>query len=223
MQDMINLILKIIKWPIALLMLFLIVPATLSLVYVVSNYTSMHVFLWFGLPCVFMCIAWLFMPNMSGSFLAIMEHELTHMLFALLTFHKPVGLDVSQDRGGSFKFKGPGNWLIALAPYFFPTFAFVVMLASLAYIYLNQQLPDVYWSVFGLMVGYHLASTILETHPKQTDFKAAGVFFSFLFLPGMNLIVYGILISFACLGWHGLSIYSKILMYNVSVFIQNVI
>ena len=143
-----------------------------------------------------------------------LEHELTHMLFALLTFHPPVSLDVNQNKGGYFAFKGKGNWLIAIAPYFFPTFGFVVMLASIAYIVMGEKIPDMYWSVLGVMVGYHLASTILEIHPKQTDFKVAGYLFTLLFLPGANLIIYGILLSFASLGWKGVDVYFNVLNHQ---------
>lgn len=214
MQSSINFFLALIKWPVALLMVLLVVPAFNTIVAVSMNLVTMDVLLWFGLPCILMCAAWLFMPGMSGSFLAIMEHELTHMLFALLTFHPPVSLDVNQNKGGYFAFKGKGNWLIAIAPYFFPTFGFVVMLASIAYIVMGEKIPDMYWSVLGVMVGYHLASSILEIHPKQTDFKVAGYLFTLLFLPGANLIVYGILLSFASLGWKGVDVYFNVLNHQ---------
>ena len=47
------------------------------------------------------------------------EHELTHILFALLTFHPVSGMNVNDYGGGNMTFRGKGNWLIALAPYFF--------------------------------------------------------------------------------------------------------
>lgn len=220
MQSAINLILALLKWPIALMMLLMIVPAFMTIVSFCMNLITPHFLIWFGVPFIIMCVFWLFVPSMGGSFLAIMEHELTHMLFALLTFHKPMDLDVSQDKGGHFSFMGKGNWLIAIAPYFFPTFAFFVMLSSLIYMFMDQPIPDVYWSVFGVMVGYHLASTILQIHPKQTDFKAAGYLFSIAFLPGANLIVYGLLLAFACLGWKGLPLFMNGLIYNTAVFIH---
>lgn len=216
---MINWFLALIKWPLALLMVLIVVPTAKSIGYVMSQYLTEYVVLWFAVPFVVISVLWLFMPFLSGTFLAIMEHELTHMLFAILTGHKPVDLEVNQNKGGYLSFKGRGNWLIALAPYFFPTFAFVVMLASLVYFALDKPLPDLYWAVFGVMCGYHLASTILEIHPQQTDFKSAGYAFTILFLPGANLIVYGLLLSYACLGWQGLSVFMKILSSQTSAFI----
>ncbi len=216
---MINWFLAMIKWPLALLMVLMIVPAALSISHVLTTHLSQYIILWFALPFIVTSVGFFMLPFLSGSFLAIMEHELTHMLFAVLTGHKPVDLEVNQNKGGYFSFQGQGNWLIALAPYFFPTFAFVVMLASLAYMGLDKPLPDVYWAVFGVMCGYHLASTILEIHPQQTDFKMAGYLFTILFLPGVNLVMYGLLVSYACLGWQGLPVFMNNLYHQTNVFI----
>ena len=56
-------------------------------------------------------------------------HELTHTLFAFLTLHLVKRVRLNPDgSGGSMAFSGQGNWLITLAPYFFPLFAFLYML-----------------------------------------------------------------------------------------------
>ena len=101
------------------------IPSFYADLIAIQKLTNADVLLVFFLPFGATAVLFLFMPMLAGSFFAIMEHELTHMLFAVLTFHKPRGLDVNQDVGGSFSFEGKGNWLIALAPYFFPTFLFV--------------------------------------------------------------------------------------------------
>jgi hypothetical protein len=120
-------------------------------------------------------------------------------------------------------FQGEGNWLIALAPYFFPTFAVVVMLSSLVYMGMGKPLPDLYWAIFGTMCGYHLVSTILEIHPQQTDFKSAGYIFTIAFLPGINLIVYGLLLAYACAGWSGIPSFMSLLMQHTIEFIGRLI
>lgn len=222
MQHSINVFLALIKWPVAALMVFLVTPAFVTILELFHYASNGNVLLWFGLPFALASGLFLFLPSMSGSFLAILEHELTHMLFAIFTFHKPVGLDVHQDKGGSFMFRGPGNWLIAIGPYFFPLFPAIVMLASLVYALMGEALPPVYWSVFGVMVGYHLAVTILQIHAKQTDFKKAGYVFTILFLPGANMLVYGILLAYACLGWKGLPTYVDVLFYQTGLFIDKI-
>ena len=223
MQSIINGFLWGIKWPMAFLMVLLTIPAILSIKDIISFYLTAEVMIWFGIPFLICAVGLLFLPYIGASFLAILEHELTHMIFALLTFHKPVDLDVQQNKGGSFSFKGTGNWLIALAPYFFPTFAVCVVLASLVYISMEQPLPHTYWAILGTMTGYHLASTILEIHPKQTDFKVAGYLFTILFLPGANAIFYGMLLSFACLGWNGIGAFFNALGQNTLLFIGKIL
>ena len=220
---MINWFLMLIKWPLAVLMIAMILPAIQTIEQVISQGVDSHVFLWFALPFIVTSVLFFMLPFLGGSFLAIMEHELTHMLFAILTGHKPVDLEVNQNKGGYLSFQGEGNWLIALAPYFFPTFAFVVMLASLVYMGMDKPLPDLYWAVFGTMCGYHLASTILEIHPAQTDFKMAGYVFTIAFLPGINLIVYGLLLAYACAGWSGIPSFLSLLMHYTVEFINKLI
>lgn len=218
---MINYFLSLIKWPLACFMVIIILPTIIALKELIFHYMNEYLAVWFVLPMIVMAGIWLFVPSLSGSFLAILEHEVTHMIFALLTGHKPVNLEVHQNKGGYFSFKGKGNWLIALSPYFFPTFAFFVMMAGLIYKIMAQPLPDIYWSVLGVMTGYHVASTLLEIHPKQTDFKIAGYLFTILFLPGINLIMYGLLLSYACLGWSGMPFFIQAVGENTAYFVQH--
>ena len=65
-----------------------------------------------------------------GRFLIALEHESTHALFALLTFHPIVGFRASLGRGGEVRFIGRGNWLITAAPYFFPTAAVLLFVVA---------------------------------------------------------------------------------------------
>lgn len=217
---MINWFLALIKWPLAVLMVIMVLPAFQTIEIMISQGITSYIMLWFVIPFIATSVLFFSLPFLGGSFLSIMEHELTHMLFAILTGHKPVDLEVNQNKGGYLSFQGEGNWLIALAPYFFPTFAVVVMLASFVYMGMDKPLPDIYWAVFGTMCGYHLASTILEIHPKQTDFKVAGYIFTMAFLPGINLVVYGLLLSYACAGWTGIPRFMSLLVHNTIHFIN---
>lgn len=217
---MINLFLALIKWPIALLMLLFLFPAFFSDMLLMKELTNIDVALQFFLPFAATVFLFLLIPGMAGSFLAIAEHELTHMLFAVLTFHKPKGLDINQDVGGSFSFIGEGNWLIALAPYFFPTFTVVIMLGTPIYLMFYPTLPSFYLMLLGVFIGYHFISTLLSIHPKQTDFQVAGYFFTIFFLPGINLIVYGLLFCFAVKGSNGVSLYLNTLFHQTNIVIQ---
>lgn len=137
-----------------------------------------------------------------GRFLITVEHEATHALFALLTGHRILSFHASMGKGGQVRIEGDGNWLIVVAPYFFPTSA--LLLFVLAYVLPFQGLLP--WS--GLMLGtalaYHIVSTYRETHKDQTDIQQLGVLFCWLFLPAANLAVIGLLLSFAHGGADGL-------------------
>ena len=197
----------LLKVPVAIIMLLILVPSFQLDFMLVKKMMNMHYVLNFFLPMGVVIIFFLIMPGLSGSFFAIAEHELTHMLFAVLTLHKPKGLDIDQDVGGSFSFVGKGNWLIALAPYFFPTFTFVLMAGLVGYVAIYGKLPDYHLILFGIFIGYHLIVTLFEIHPKQTDFEVAGPIFSICFIPGANLLIYGMLFAYLQKGWLGMLAY----------------
>lgn len=141
-----------------------------------------------------------------GRLAITLEHESTHALFAILTGHRITGFRASIGRGGQVRFAGRGNWLIVVAPYFFPTLALLLFL--LAYLLPFPGLP---WQSFllGMALGYHVLSTYRETHKDQTDIQHLGQVFCWLFLPAANLAVVGLLVSFAHAGPNGLSLWAK--------------
>ncbi len=206
-----NWIIEKLKWPVAVLMVLIAVPALYADIYALEKLTNMDVILQFFLPFIATAVLFLFIPALAGSFFAIMEHELTHMLFAVLTFHKPRGLDVNQDVGGSFSFEGKGNWMIALAPYFFPTFWFVLVLLMPIYVSFTGKLPDFYVPMLGIFLGYNFIVSCLSIHPKQTDFKVAGYIFTICFLPGILFLKYGIVFCYSIKGLAGVEAYFSLL------------
>lgn len=206
-----NWIIGVLKWPIAILMVLIAIPALYADIYAIEKLTNMDVILQFFLPFLATAVLFLFIPALAGSFFAIMEHELTHMLFAVLTFHKPRGLDVNQDVGGSFSFEGKGNWMIALAPYFFPTFWFVLVLLTPVYVSFTGKLPDFYIPMLAIFLGYNFIVSCLSIHPKQTDFKVAGYIFTICFLPGILFLKYGIVFCYSIKGLAGVEAYFSLL------------
>ena len=79
---------------------------------------------------------------------------------------------------------GEGNWAIAIAPYWFPTLLFPVILAE------SFSHSAVLQYGVGAVMGYHLLSTWRELHPGQTDIQQTGTTFAWLFLPSANVAVY---------------------------------
>ncbi len=210
----INWFIGLMKWPVAILMLLAIVPAFQADFFLIKGGTNKEILLEFFFPFIATVVFFLIMPGLSGSFLTITEHELTHMLFAVLTLHKPKELEVEQGRGGSFSFVGEGNWLIALAPYFFPTFTFFLMIGVSIYESIYHKLPDFHLILFGIFIGYHFIVTMFEIHPKQTDFVVAGPIFTICFLPGINLLIYGSLFAYILKGWQGIPMYGQLVIKN---------
>ena len=142
----------------------------------------------------------------AGSAFSTLEHELTHALFALLTFHPVVGIRATWSRGGHTQFRGSGNWLIFLSPYFFPTIS--VFLVALQLV-VPESAATGLSAAIGASIGYHIISTWRETHPGQSDFEKAGRTFSLLFLPGANVVSYGLLLGGVVNGWAGVTQYAQ--------------
>ncbi|HEY5921919.1 MAG TPA: hypothetical protein VIV11_09630 [Kofleriaceae bacterium] len=126
-------------------------------------------------------------------FWTIVEHELTHALFAWATFHRVVGFSAMRG-GGHVRYVGRGNWLITVAPYFFPTFTLLVIVLLT---FLPPRHLEVGAGVLGASVAHHILSTWSETHRHQTDLREVGWLWSGMFLPSINAFVLGIILSYA--------------------------
>lgn len=146
----------------------------------------------------------------------IISHELTHTLFAYLTFHNAGRIRLNPDgSGGSMVLKGRGNWLITLSPYFFPLFAFLFMLMMPLILRLSNDNWMVY-GIFGYFIAYYWATVIEQVHPKQTDIKKEGYIFSAIVIVAANLYTTGIMLAFCSKSWEGVKIYLA-LIYRLSV------
>ena len=143
------------------------------------------------------------------------EHELTHILFALLTFHPVSGMNVNDYGGGNMTFRGKGNWLIALAPYFFPLASAAMMFLTVAYGRVTGLLPDWLLIGLGLAFGYDVCAFAEQIHPRQTDFKVAGYWFSLCFLPSAILLSFGTIAAFAERTESGVRFFYNLLLYYV--------
>lgn len=126
------------------------------------------------------------------SFFAILKHELSHNLFVILTFHKPVALHVTSGKGGEFHYNGRANPFMLLAPYFFPLTASVLLLISL----FNIQAQNLYFAILGVAIAFDLSTSLKDIHLKQSDLRYYGLFFSFSFILLALLICYGMILAF---------------------------
>jgi hypothetical protein len=111
-------------------------------------------------------------------FLDVLEHELTHLLVGLLFFKAPHRLMASRDGNGYVEITS-ANFIITLAPYVMPAWAFI--LTGLSYLISIEF--QFFWTLlcsaaFANFI-YRLAH---EIHFKQNDLRSTGFIFSLLFI-----------------------------------------
>ncbi len=194
MSTLLNQIINLCKWPIAVIALLLL-PKMLRqcgevLSYMANHLTHYQLLLVGAAAYTLLWLVWLRHSRMMHWF-STLEHELTHALVAVLTLNRVTGLNATAT-GGVMQFHGAGNWLITLAPYFVPTLSLLVLgllaLAKAAYY-------PVLLACMGLSLAYHTQSTWHELHGQQPDLKQAGWLFCWLFLPTANLAMLLVLLT----------------------------
>lgn len=197
MANALDRILGILKWPVALAGLLLLPGLVGALMSVVrAIYRAPEPCMSFLVGAAVFTIAWylLLRRRSLGGFIVVLEHELTHAVFAWVTFHRVIGFRASLRGGGHVRYLGRGNWLISIAPYFVPTLSIV----AIAVLHWLPERSLAYGSgAVGATFAYHLVSTWSETHRHQTDLREVGLFFSAVFLVPANALVYGLVLGFA--------------------------
>ncbi len=192
--------LQFLKWPVALAAIIFLPSVLWALGYqMATDLAALGTVL--GGVAIYALVWWWQIRRWTVSWLSTLEHEITHGIFALLTGHRVKGLKVTLLDGGHILLLGTGNWLIDVAPYFFPT-ATVVLMLVLPWVPILDGLPG--QLLLGLSLGYHLTSTWTETHHAQTDLQKAGFFFCWLFLPAANVAGLGLTLAAAQAGWGGM-------------------
>lgn len=132
-----DLLLGLAKWPAALLAVLSLPALVQALHYLQLG--NLRFFAFAGGAFLYLALK-IIAAARSNISMQILAHELTHTFFALLTFHKVVHIHLNMDEsGGAMGFKGKGNWLITIAPYFFPLFLFFMMLAVT---FFSSKIPD---------------------------------------------------------------------------------
>jgi hypothetical protein len=119
----------------------------------------------------------------------VFAHELTHVLWARLFGGKVTQFEVSEASGHVVVTQS--NFLVELAPYFFPLYAMAVVgLYGLLYL-IDVPKPwfGVIVALLGLAVGLHLAMTVHSLRSKQSDLAGVGYVFALPFIMIMNIAV----------------------------------
>ena len=189
-------VINILKWPLAVLSVLILIPTIKEcyrrFIHVLDG-VEVLIPLFIG-GIAYIIISRIIVGKKKQGWFSTLEHELTHALFALITFHKINGIQTTSNQGGVIEIQNGNNWLIIISPYFFPTFSFfLIILLSLV----DAQNQWVTNFLLGCTVAYHLISTKNELHRHQTDLQEVGFIFAIVFLPGANILCYGAILVFA--------------------------
>jgi hypothetical protein len=142
-------------------------------------------------------LVWLVLSR-KLAFFATFEHELTHLIFSILMFQRPRSFYASERKGHVAS--DSGNFVDGLAPYFFPTFSYVLLGI---YPLLRSSAQTVFYPLLGFFTGFHLVSNIMEFEPRQSDIRKAGLVFSFLFCAFAGAVAFGFIAAFVIGGFRG--------------------
>lgn len=137
-------------------------------------------------------LAWMALSRPVRTY--VLGHELTHALWGLLFGAIPSRLRVGS-RGGSVNLT-KSNVLITLAPYFFPFYSFVVLLAAVVTACFVRPLPwmPLWLFLIGFTWAFHVLFTLDSLCQTQPDVTLYGRIFSwtFIFIANVLLVVLGL-------------------------------
>jgi len=194
-QLLLNRLINVLKWPIAILSIVLFIPACQRLWRVFEHmyqHLADYSMLLYGIGIYVILWALWLKRSVMNQWFGTLEHELTHAIFAILSLNRVTALNATGHAGGVMHYQGYSNWIITLSPYFVPSLSLLMLLIlSLAK---TTHLPFL-MLLMGITIAYHFLSTWEETHFQQPDLKQSGWLFVWLFLPTANVLMLLILLT----------------------------
>jgi len=134
-----------------------------------------------------------------GAFFEVLEHELTHMIFALL-FFKSIGEFQASARSGKITYGSNSNSIITLGPYFFP-------LTPMILISLRPILVPAVLSYFDITLGFfwmfHYLALIRHFSFDQPDLQQYPAMYIIAVIVGGNIITIGLFLALFLDGYAG--------------------
>jgi hypothetical protein len=199
----------IIRYTCGVLLLPLAAAGTLALVnrlrlYQFGDYAQLAFLTGGGVYIIMHLLLW------KPIFMHVMGHELTHAFWAFILGGRIKSFQVSSAGGQVTLSKS--NFLIALAPYFFPFYTFLLFPV---YFICIPKFQPVLALLLGFTLAFHYALTLHSLQDHQSDLHETGLFFSLSFVYLMNLVVLVLVLSviapqmftpvnFALETWHNL-------------------
>lgn len=112
-------------------------------------------------------------------------HELTHIVFSVLTLNHISGMEVHTRIGGQAISKGVSNWLISLSPY-------CVSIHTIALMFFYHLIKNEYIEhlmvVVSISYAFYLVTIFKQFSLKQPDIYETGVMFSIVAVVQINFI-----------------------------------
>jgi len=152
-------------------------------------------FWFFSLGVVLWLIAFFGLPRPVVVY--VFGHELTHALWVWILGGRVSRFKVGRQGGHILTDKN--NFLIALAPYFFPLYSILVLgLYGLLGLFFNLQ-PYGRWlyALVGITWAFHLSFTCWMIPKNQTDLSDNGTFFSLVVIYLINVFLLAVLLIIA--------------------------
>lgn len=131
-------------------------------------------------------LVFLFLPRPLRAY--VLAHELSHSFWGLLMGAKTYLIKVTK-RGG-YTDLSRSNFLIALAPYFFPFYTFLVILLHgiLSFFFDLDPWESLWLGLVGFTWSFHLTFTVAALSRSQPDLKQHGYIFSYAVIYILNLV-----------------------------------
>lgn len=117
-------------------------------------------------------------------FFYVMGHELTHALAAVLQGGEADDMHVST-KGGRVKVSR-SNFIVNLAPYFFPLYT---VAAALVWAIADSRWQPWLAGILGLTLAFHFALTLFSLKQHQSDIAEVGWLFAIPFIAALNLLI----------------------------------
>ena len=152
-------------------------------------------FWFFSLGALLWLIAFFGLPR--PIVLYVFGHELTHALWVWLMGGRVSRFRVSRE-GGHIVTNRTNFW-IALAPYFFPLYSMLAIVAyGISSLFFNvQPYGRLLYAAIGVTWAFHFTFTCWMVPKNQTDLRDHGTFFSLVLIYLMNLFLLSVMLVLA--------------------------
>lgn len=186
-------VIKFIKSLIGIILIPACIGATFSFyrLFVVRGNLIEHQF-WFVVGFISYVIIYSILQNPIKTY--VYGHEFSHAIWTWLFKGKVKNFSASAEGGSVTVSKS--NFLISLAPYFFPFYTFlavVIYLTAISFWKLNQTHYNMFLFTLGFTWAFHFVLTIYVMLKDQDDIKENGAIFSIFFIYIANVIILGLL------------------------------